>query len=136
VFAKFSLQAQASNFTDHLNIINFASLFSGTAIATQRKRADSDWLLEASRDSHLLWPCVDQRLVPILPTSGRPHPKEAIRPSRPLPRALSLEHSHLLMKDQVLQRNISEVSRRYEKPEQPTKQREPGVYAKGRHCNK
>ncbi|HET9177215.1 MAG TPA: TonB-dependent receptor [Terriglobia bacterium] len=31
-----SLQLQASNLTNHLNVINFASLFSGTAIATPR----------------------------------------------------------------------------------------------------
>jgi hypothetical protein len=31
-----SLQAQASNLTNHLNVINFASLFSGTAIAAPR----------------------------------------------------------------------------------------------------
>src|SRR6266567_236431 len=32
----------------------------------------------------------DQHSVPILPTPGQPHPKEAIRPSQPRPRALSL----------------------------------------------
>ncbi|HEX5413220.1 MAG TPA: TonB-dependent receptor [Terriglobia bacterium] len=31
-----SLQLQASNLTNHLNVINFASLFSGTAVATPR----------------------------------------------------------------------------------------------------
>jgi Carboxypeptidase regulatory-like domain len=33
---KVSLQVQGSNLTDHLNLINFASLFSGTAVATPR----------------------------------------------------------------------------------------------------
>jgi hypothetical protein len=31
-----SVEAQASNLTNHLNVINFASLFSGTAIAAPR----------------------------------------------------------------------------------------------------
>jgi hypothetical protein len=33
---KVSLQVQGSNLTNHLNVINFASLFSGTAVATPR----------------------------------------------------------------------------------------------------
>ncbi len=34
--SKISLQVQGSNLTNHLNLINFASLFSGTALATPR----------------------------------------------------------------------------------------------------
>ena len=33
---KFSVEAQGSNLTDHLNLINFASLFSGTAVGAPR----------------------------------------------------------------------------------------------------
>jgi hypothetical protein len=69
----------------------------------------------------------DQRPVPILPALGQPHPKEAIRPSQPRPRALSLEHGELLTKGQVLQGDISEVSGRNEKTKQQTQQRKHGV---------
>ena len=74
-----------------------------------------------------LWPDDDQRSVPILPTPGQPHPKEAIRPSQPRPRALALEHCQLLTKGEVLQGDISEVSGRNEETKQRTKQREHGV---------
>jgi hypothetical protein len=33
---KLSLQVQASNLTDHLNVISFASLFSGTTLTAPR----------------------------------------------------------------------------------------------------
>ena len=69
----------------------------------------------------------DQHPVPILPTPGQPHPKEAIRPSQPKARALSLEHCELLTKGQILQGDISEVRGRNEKTKQRTKQHEHGV---------
>ena len=61
-----------------------------------------------------LWPDDDHRPVPILPTPGQPHPKEAIRPSQPRPQALALEHGQLLTKGEVLKGDISEVSGRNE----------------------
>ena len=78
----------------------------------------------------------DQHPVPILPTPGQPHPKEAIRPSQPRPRALSLERCELLTKGQILQGDISEVSGRTEKTQQQTKEREHGVQGEGRHFKK
>src|SRR6516162_8750520 len=69
----------------------------------------------------------DQRPVPILPTPGQPHPKEAIPPSQPRPGALALEHGELLTKGQVLQGDISEVSGRSEKTKQRTKQCQHGL---------
>ena len=74
-----------------------------------------------------LWPDDDQRSVPILPTLGQPHPKEAIRLPRPRPRALALEHCQLLTKGEILPGDISEVSGRNEKTKQRTKEREHGV---------
>jgi hypothetical protein len=74
-----------------------------------------------------LWPYDDQRSVPILPTPGQPHPKEAIPPSQRRPRAFALEHCQLLTKGEVLQGDISEASGRNEKAKQRTKQREHGV---------
>ena len=52
------------------------------------------------------------------PTPGQPHPEEAIRPSQPKARALSLEHCELLTKGQILQGDISEVRGRNEKTKQ------------------
>jgi hypothetical protein len=83
-----------------------------------------------------LWPYDYQRSVPILPTPGQPHPKQAIRPSQPRPGAPSLEHCELLTKGQVLQGDISEVKRRNENTQQQTKEGEHGVQGEGQQLQK